>query len=180
MAGLLAKPRHLALGIVPCIALRIEDGFVELEFAIEKLHGLAIAVRFKWLDRRGEASRQNFAHFLDQAGFEHLRCAPVELFIESLSRGRETDLENSVSSKRLSSLLEQLGHRAAGHQTDFDSTCKFGKVARMNAPGGFRIEAAKQADEGNRVFGARVRPGGRAVPDLAAGPGNRPSIRARR
>ena len=55
--GLLAEPRHLALGVAPRVALRVKNGFGEAQLAVQKLYGLAVSVRFERLGRGRKTAR---------------------------------------------------------------------------------------------------------------------------
>src|SRR6185436_16478795 len=77
-AVFLAKPCHLALGIAARISLRVEDRLLDGQLAVEHLDGLAIAVRFKWLDAWREAARKDGPYFVKEPALEHLLSAPVE------------------------------------------------------------------------------------------------------
>src|ERR1017187_8238189 len=151
-AGFPAEPGQLPFGVLPRVALGVENRLALIQLATDVLQRLFVTVRFERLGCFGEPARQDVPYFIHQPAGKHGGRALVEPPVQLVAIGQQADLEGAVAAQRIAALAEDFAGRPVHEETDFQRPRDLWHVMRMNLARGFAIDAVEQAVQGARAL----------------------------
>jgi len=114
--GFVAKPGHLAFGILPGLSLAFANGLLQSKLAGEDLERLFVTQRLQRLGFGREAGFEKSLGFFQQTAPKHRRRARVEALAQEHSIGREAKLENGETPQAIARDRLNMGGGLAGQQ----------------------------------------------------------------
>src|SRR5216684_704725 len=128
---LIAKPRRLALGVAPGVALGLGCRCREIDLAAQMPDQPGYAVRLHRRERGVETPGAQRAHLVQGAGGEHPLEAGIDAAVKLAALDVEEDLHRPTRIERgPHAVAMPVGERAAGRQDDLERASDAGAVAR--------------------------------------------------